>query len=465
MSEELAQNFVDFVNKSPTQYHATTELAKMFSSNGFTQLHEKEAWSESLEKGKSYFITRNSSAIIAFSLGGNYKSENGFTIVGAHTDSPGLRVKPISKKQTQGSIQIAVSTYGGGLWYTWFDRDLTIAGRVLVKKDNKVKQELIHIKKPIMNIPNLAIHLNRGVNSKGFTPNTENHLIPILSTEISEALNKTPKTTNKDHHPLLLSIVAKELKIDIEQIVDFELSIVPYEAAVIGGQFSEFIYSPRLDNLMSSYAGAMGIIEGALNTDGLEKDTMARVFVAFDNEEIGSSTLCGARSNFLKSIIKRITYNFINEEKTKKSEVFNIALRNSFLMSADNAHAVHPNYSSYHESRHQCKMNAGPVFKTNLNGKYTTQVVSGFIIKEIARFNKIPVQDFVVRNDSGCGSTIGPALSTQLGLNAIDIGVPQWGMHSIRETAGTLDLFYIMKLFVYFYNQYSQVSATIEELD
>ncbi|KAJ6252067.1 aspartyl aminopeptidase [Anaeramoeba flamelloides] len=487
MSKEYSNHFVKFLNNSPTQYHVVRELKAMLLDSGFIELKEKEMWSDKLEKGKSYFLTRGDASIVAFSVGGEYDPKNGFSIVCAHTDSPGLRIKPVSKKESQGSVQIAVSTYGGGMWFTWFDRDLTLAGKVLVRKDSKVTQHLIHIKKPLLNIPNLAVHLHHSVNRRGFKPNFETNFVPVLATEISTALLDLPKNENNEkekqkeqeielekekekekekikHHPLLLKIISEELSIEPEQIIDFDISVVPSQSAQIGGYFSEFLYSDRLDNLVSTYTSITSLIDS--NDKSLATEKTVRVAVCFDNEEIGSNTLRGASSTLLRSILKNITYQFVKKEQKKiRSEIFGISLRNSYLLSADSCHAVHPNYTSYHEKRHVCKINEGIIIETNYEGDTTTELISRYILKSIAKNSQISIQDAIIINETGGGSTLGPMLSTQLGITSSDIGIPSWGMHSVRETAGTTDIFNLKKLFIGFFKNYYDIFQTIQDID
>ncbi|KAJ2339581.1 hypothetical protein GGF43_006614, partial [Coemansia sp. RSA 2618] len=354
---------------------------------------------------------------------------NGTSIVAAHSDSPCLKLKPVSRKTGSGFLQVGVQLYGGGLWHTWFDRDLSVAGRVMVKDGaGGYVSRLVAIEEPIMRIPSLAIHMDRTAND-AFKFNKETHLTPILAT-VSKALNGTSDDEPKPaHHAVLIDRIAKQLDVSVADISDFELCLYDTQKATIGGLFDELVYAARLDNLNSSYCAIEGLINSLNGEHALEDDSHVRLVSLFDNEEVGSTSAYGANSALLESALRRIQASCEGSGMTSFEE----AVANSFMISSDVTHAVHPNYSEKHEENHRPELQKGPAIKTNANQRYATTSVTSAILKDIAKRNNIPLQEFVVRNDSACGSTIGPMLSAQLGLRTIDIGNPLLAMHSIRE--------------------------------
>lgn len=417
-------------------------------------MNEKDPWK--IERNGRYYITRNQSTIVSFVVGGKFNAGNGFKIIGAHTDSPDLKLKPISAKKSNGFLQVGVQTYGGGLWYTWFDRDLTVAGRVIVATEGEKKFEhrLVHINRPILRIPSLAIHLQREV-KEGFKFNNETHLVPILSTEIQSQLESKEESSN--HHSILLDLLAGQLNCETSAIRDFELSVVDTQPGAIGGAQQEFIFSPRLDNLLSTFT-ALDAFVGSL--DGAKDDTDVRLVCFFDHEEVGSESMHGAGSALMKDTILRINQLFTTENTPK--DAFATCISKSFIISSDMAHAIHPNYSEKHENNHKPQMHKGPVIKTNANQRYATNAVTSFLIKQVANKVNVPLQEFVVRNDSACGSTIGPILSANCGIRTVDLGNPQLSMHSIRETCGTIDLVYARDLFMSFFNHFREIDDSFK---
>lgn len=451
-----AKEFLGFVNKAPSPYHAVDECRQRLVEAGFKELKEKETWDvKPLDK---CFVTRNQSTLIAFAVGGSYKAGNGFSVVGAHTDSPCLKVKPVSRRVRQGYAQVGVELYGGGIWHTWFDRDLKVAGRVIVKNGDKLEHRLVNIDRPIMRIPNIAIHLHREMNDK-FEFNKENQLLPVIATSVQEQLvtgststAEVPATGNTadKHHPILIKLLTEELNISPESIVDFELCLADAVPGTIGGALNEFIYCARLDNLHSSFCALQSLIASCQNESSLKSDDMIRMISLFDNEEVGSQSAQGAGSSLQEHIMRRLC-------RGGSGAGFEEAMVKSLMISADMAHAVHPNYSEKHEEQHRPALHKGVVVKTNANQRYATTTITRSIIREIGRIAEVPLQDVVVRNDSPCGSTIGPIMSAALGIPTVDVGSPQLSMHSIREMCCVSSVKQSVDLFTSFFNNYPAV--------
>ncbi len=444
-------------------------------------------------------------------------------MIGAHTDSPCLRLKPVSKKQGDGFIQVGVETYGGGLWHTWFDRDLGLAGRVMVRGANgSIMQKLVHIDKPsewdnavlrtaaltrshsVLRIPTLAPHLDR---QETFSFNKETQLFPIAGLVAAELRRQddlkaesTDKPSEADaegedegfsplravaqrHHSHIVEIVAAEAGAKAEDIMDFELVLYDTQKACLGGLMDEFIFSARLDNLNQTYCATMGLINSVSESAALDNETSMRLIACFDHEETGSMTAQGAFSMMLPAILRRLcvlppsTFNESESEKSYDqtndpdlSTAYEQTMAGSFLLSADMAHSVNPNYSGKYEPDHKPEMNKGPVIKINANARYATNSPGVALLQEVARkavkiaeddAEGVPLQLFVVRNDSSCGSTIGPMLSAHLGARTLDLGNAQLSMHSIRETGGTDDVHHAIRLFSSFFQHYSSLEKTI----
>ncbi|AXO62780.1 M18 family aminopeptidase [Ectopseudomonas oleovorans] len=424
MREELIQGLLDFLNASPTPFHATTSLAMRLEAAGYRHLDERAPWQT--EAGGRYYVTRNDSSIIAFKLGKRPAVDGGIRLVGAHTDSPCLRVKPNPELQRQGFFQLGVEVYGGALLAPWFDRDLSLAGRVTYRRDGKVESQLIDFYQPIAVIPSLAIHLNREAN-QGWAINPQNELPPILA--------QLASSETADFRALLAEQLAMEHDFNPDAVLDYELSFYDTQSAAIVGLNQDFIASARLDNLLSCYAGLLALIES--------DDEETCVLVCTDHEEVGSCSACGADGPFLEQVLRRVL---------PGGDAFVRAIQRSLLVSADNAHGVHPNYADKHDGNHGPKLNAGPVIKINSNQRYATNSETAGFFRHLCLENEVPVQSFVVRSDMGCGSTIGPITASQLGVRTVDIGLPTFAMHSIRELAGSHDLEHLVKVLTAFYS-------------
>ncbi|RJG09999.1 M18 family aminopeptidase [Pseudomonas cavernicola] len=423
MREELNQGLIDFLKASPTPFHATAGLAQRLEAAGFQALDERESWAT--EPGGRYYVTRNDSSIIAIKLGKRPPLDGGLRLVGAHTDSPCLRVKPQPELQRQGFLQLGVEVYGGALLAPWFDRDLSLAGRVTFREGGKVQSQLIDFQLPIAVIPNLAIHLNREAN-QGWPINAQNELPPILA----QVAGDEPY----DFRALLADQLSREHGLNADAVLDFELSFYDTQSAAVIGLNGDFIAGARLDNLLSCYAG----LQALLNSEGDE----TCVLVSTDHEEVGSCSACGADGPMLEQVLRRLL---------PEGDAFVRIIQKSLLVSADNAHGVHPNYADKHDANHGPKLNAGPVIKVNSNQRYATSSETAGFFRHLCLAEEVPVQSFVVRSDMGCGSTTGPITAGQLGVRTVDIGLPTFAMHSIRELAGSHDLAHLVKVLTAFY--------------
>ncbi|XP_057980874.1 probable aspartyl aminopeptidase isoform X3 [Malania oleifera] len=427
----IVGDLLDYLNESWTQFHATAEAKRELIAAGFHLLNENDEWD--LKPGGRYFFTRNMSCLVAFAIGEKYNVGNGFHVIAAHTDSPCLKLKPKSASSKSGYLMVNVQTYGGGLWHTWFDRDLSVAGRVIVRgTDGAFLQKLVKVKRPLLRVPTLAIHLDRTVNKDGFRPNLETHLIPLLATKIeetsTESKEKSAKLSSKAaHHPLLMQVLSDELSCGIDDILSIELNICDTQPSCLGGGNNEFIFSGRLDNLASSYCALRALIDSCESHGDLSSEDAIRMVALFDNEEVGSNSPQGAGAPTMFQAMKRIagclSHEYVGEG------AFQRAICRSFLVSADMAHGVHPNFMDKHEEHHRPELQKGLVIKHNANQRYATSCVTAFLFKEVAKVHDLPIQEFVVRNDMGCGSTIGPILASGVGIRTVDCGIAQLSMH------------------------------------
>lgn len=424
MHNTPSQGLLDFLKRSPSPFHATQSMAEALQAAGYQALDERETWQ--LQPQGRYYVTRNDSSIIAIKLGQHDPVQHGIRMVGAHTDSPCLKVKPQPELARHGYWQLGVEVYGGVLLSPWFDRDLSLAGRVTFKHNEQLQSRLIDFKQAIASIPSLAIHLNREANS-GWAINAQTELPPVLAQLQGE--------TKQDFRALLADQLQREHAISDACVLDYELCFYDSQPAALIGLNQDFIASARLDNLLSCYSG----LQALLNSN----DQHSQVLVCTDHEEVGSNSACGADGPFLEQVLRRV----LNSE-----EDFVRCIQHSLLISADNAHGIHPNYADKHDANHGPLLNHGPVIKVNANQRYATTSETSSFFKLLCQQANIPVQSFVTRSDLGCGSTIGPITASQLGVQTIDIGVPTFAMHSIRELAGSKDLGYLVSALQAFYN-------------
>ncbi len=413
---DFNEGLLGFLDASPTPFHATLNMTMMLINAGFIKLEETQKWD--LKEGSKYYVTRNDSSVIAFT----YSGAKNYTMIGAHTDSPNLKLKPNPVIKEHGIVKFGVESYGGLLLNPWFDRDLSLAGRVsyLDSKD-EIKDILIDVKKSIVTIPSLAIHLDDKAN-KDKTINKQTDICPILTTN-----------SDFDFDEFLKWQLAKLNILDVKELYSSELSFYDTQQAAFVGLHDDFISSARLDNLLSCYVGLLSICS-------VESDK-PMLFIASDHEEVGSESTSGAGGSFLENTLRRMF---------KDYDDYMSMIRSSVLISADNAHAIHPNFPTKHDKEHSPLLNKGAVIKINANQRYASNSTTISKFMNVARRLKEPYQQFVTRSDMGCGSTIGPITATRLGIETIDVGLPTLGMHSIRELCGSDDAFSLYKIVVGF---------------
>ena len=409
--EDFNTGLLGFLDASPTPFHATRNMAMMCENAGFMKLDEREKWS--LEVGQKYYVTRNDSSIIAFT----YPGSDEYVMMGAHTDSPNLKLKPSPVIEKNGLVQLGVEPYGGLLLNPWFDRDLSIAGKVVYENfQGDIEEMLIDVQKPMAVIPSLAIHLDDKAN-KDRTVNKQTDIVPIITTE------------EFDFNTWIEWALSKEGVRECKKLLSHELSLYDTQKASFIGLHDDFIASARLDNLLSCYVSLVTIC----SVDASEPYVM----VCSDHEEVGSESTSGAAGSFLESVLRRMTPDF---------ESFTQLTRKSLMVSCDNAHAIHPNYASKHDENHAPLINKGVVVKVNANQRYASnsKTISRFMMA--AQKQELKLQEFVTRSDMGCGSTIGPITATRLGIDTLDVGLPTFAMHSIRELAGSKDAHQLYKI-------------------
>ena len=409
-------DLVSFLDAAKTPYHAVQELVRRLSAAGFCAFREQEAWQA--EPGARGFVVRAGGSIIAFEVGTRAPADAGFVLLGAHSDSPNLRLKPLPDLTHVGYRQLSVEVYGGVLLSTWLDRDLSIAGR-LVFADGHA--ELVDLQRTVCRIPNLAIHLNRDVNSAGLVLNAQTHLLPVLGLEAGEG----------GFQGLLAEcLTAAGNGARTEDVLGFDLCLYDTQRAAIGGGQSEFLFSSRLDNLVSCHAALHALLGAAPDLEA------TRLIAIYDHEEVGSQSVSGARSLFMASVLERLA----RAVSPNDASALPRAVSRSLLVSADMAHAVHPNYPDKHDKQHRPLLGAGPVIKVNVNQSYATDGPSLAAFTAACRAVDVLPQHFSSRNDSPCGSTIGPISAARLGLRTIDVGNPMLSMHSCREMAAVADV-------------------------
>ncbi|WP_414730071.1 M18 family aminopeptidase [Zhongshania aliphaticivorans] len=416
------EDLLRFLDASPTPFHAVETMAMALRAAGFEALDERDEWQ--LKPGGRYFVVRNGSSLVAFSCGESNLLQRGWRMVGAHTDSPNLKVKPTPELHRHGYFQLGVEVYGGALLNPWFDRDLGLAGRVNYENSQgDMRSCLLNIARPVGLIPSLAIHLDREANNSR-TVNPQKDL-PVVLLQSDE---------KQDFRALLAEALAAQGVADVATVLDYELSFYDCQNAAIVGWNGDFIASARLDNLLSCYIGMQAL---------LKSDAQSHtILVCNDHEEVGSQSAVGAQGPMLESVLRRIAGDEVSLQR---------AMANSMMISADNAHGIHPNFSDRHDANHGPLLNAGPVIKNNVNQRYATNSDTSSLFRRLCADEDVAVQSFVVRSDMACGSTVGPLTAAALGVKTLDVGVPTFAMHSIRELAGSQDAFKLTKVLAAFY--------------
>ena len=418
---DFSKDLINFIDRSPLNYFAVKNASEILEKNGFKKVREDEVWE--LEKGK-YYTTRDDSALIAFEIGEDLKK--GFEIIGSHTDSPTFKIKSNSEIADTGFLKLNIEAYGGMIHSTWLDRTLSLAGKASYKEDGKINYALVNIDKDLLTIANAAIHMNREIN-KGYVYNAQDNLYPLVKTIKDELESEN----------YLVNLLAEELKIKAEDIIDFDLGLYDRQKGAI---INNMVHVGRLDNLGSVHASLMALVDS--------KQGKNKMILLSDNEEIGSSTRGGAASNFLGNTLERIALKFGLDR-----EEYQIMIENSMIISADQAHAVHPNYKAFADPTNIVKMNEGLVIKIAANGAYASTLETKTRLINIAKKHDYKLQTFHNRNDKVGGSTIGPITSTALGIKAIDVGIPLLAMHSIRELAGVEDIYEAYEIYKKFFEE------------
>lgn len=424
------EGLMEFMDSSVCNFYAVATLREMLDEAGFTMLNPQDRWC--LEWGGKYYVTKNDSAIFAFIVGDGAPSD-GFRIIAAHSDSPGFRIKPNPEMLSDGGIvKLNTEVYGGPILYTWFDRPLSIAGRVLLRTRDPFMPEtrLVKFDEPLLTIPHLAIHFNRGVND-GNPLSKQKDMLPVIG-----MINNV---TEKDG--FILRLVAEALDVNPQDIIDFDLSLYDTTQACLLGTGGEFITSGRLDDLSMVHAAASALLAAD------EDCSQTRIMAIFDNEETGSGTKQGAASPVLMNLCRRIIMALGGTE-----EDYLRGVAKSFMISADNAHGLHPNYPEKQDPTNHPVLGGGPVIKINANCKYMTDADSAAVFKSICEAADVPCQYFVNHSDVAGGSTLGNILTSQMDLRGVDMGAALWAMHSVRETASAQDHLHTIDAFTKFFN-------------
>ena len=415
-----AQDLLSFIDASPSPWHAVNSVEQRLLAHGFIRLQEAERWK--LATGTNYYVVRDGASIIAFKLGQKPLVDTGFRMIGAHTDSPGLRLKTHAAHASHGIVRLGVEIYGGPILATFTDRDLSLAGRVNVRTSTGFETRLIKFDQPLLRLPNLAIHMNRDVNELGLKLNKQTEL-PLLFTLSNE------KVRARDQ---FIGLLADKLGVADKEIMTYELNVFDTQAGSFWGAEQEFIANSQLDNLASCHAA----LTAMLATEQADSTTICAFF---DHEEVGSESAAGAGGSFAVDVIDRISLCMDMDEEAQ-----HCASARSFFVSADMAHAYQPSFPNAYEPNHHVMVNAGPVIKTNSNQRYSTNAGTSARFISLCESSGVPFQHYTHRTDLGCGSTIGPIIASRLGVPSIDVGSPMWAMHSLRESAGVLDVSYMI---------------------
>ncbi len=419
-----AHELIDFIDASPSPWHAVASAEVRLLAQGFTRLEEDERWQ--LAAGGRYYVVRGGASLIAFVLGSRSMAEAGFRIIGAHTDSPGLRLKPKAALAGDGIARLGVEVYGGPILATFTDRDLSLAGRVVLRGAANQETRLLRFEQPLVRLPNLAIHMNRDVNEQGLKLNKQTEL-PLTLGMLGEG---------DDAEAQLRKLLADAVQAEVAELLSFELAVYDVQKGCLWGANEEFIADSQLDNLASLHAALTALI-------ATEHPTATCVAAFFDHEEVGSESATGAGGSFITDVLNRISFHAELDEEDRRC-----AMARSFFISADMAHAYNPNFPAAYEPGHKVMINGGPVIKTNVNQRYTTNAETAARFMGFCETAGVPYQQYAHRSDLGCGSTIGPMVAAQLGISSVDVGSPMWAMHSARESAGVNDQAYMIAALV-----------------
>lgn len=466
--EDYTVPYCTFMTENPTIFHAVDSFASQLEEHGYEPLSEREVWTGHLRPGGKYYVTRNSSSLLTFAVGSKYKSGNGLGIVAGHIDALTAKLKPVSKLPNKaGFKQLAIAPYAGALNMTWWDRDLGIGGRVLVK-DNKtgiIQSKLVKLDWPIARIPSLAMHFGEAAVGPF---NKETQMVPLIGVDNSdlfgssgsgsEDLGVKPGSFVSKQSPKLVKVIAKELGIeDYDTILNWELELFDTQPARVGGLDKDLIFAGRIDDKLCSWAAQ----EALLASPDDKSPGIVKMVGMFDNEEIGSMLRQGARSNFMSSVIERITEAFA---PAYGPNILSQTVANSFFVSSDVIHAVNPNFLNVYLEGHAPRLNVGVAVSADPNGHMTTDSISTAILQRVADKCGSTLQLFQIRNDSRSGGTIGPMTSSRIGFRSIDAGIPQWSMHSIRATTGNLDPGLGVKLFKGFFDYFEEVDKEFQQI-
>ena len=463
-TREYDADVVSYLNAAVSAFHCVAEVRRRLLAAGFEELDERRPWAGAVKPGGSYFVTRNGSSLLAFAVGGAFdEATSGAIVVGAHTDSPCPKLKPCSKLEKAGAKMMGVVGYGGGIWHSWFDRDLTLVGRALYARGGRPTHALVDLGKPICRIPTLAIHLSVGDERSTFKPNLQSHLPPMLASGIRDALAAAggpddppdPPAAGgalERHDAAVVGLAAAYLGCAPGDVLELELQLGDTQPAQLIGIHEEFVSSGRLDNQASCYCGTMALIEAA---GSLAADASLRMLTMFDHEEVGSLSAQGANSPAFKDVLGR-AYAALDGRDERAF------VARSLQISSDMAHGVHPNYAERHDPKHGPKLQGGLVIKHNANQRYATNAVGAVMVREFAARADVPTQDFAVKADSGCGTTIGPITAALTGMRTVDVGPPQLSMHSCREMMGSDDVFYTIKLCKAAYEHFADVAKAVD---
>ncbi|MFV8835418.1 M18 family aminopeptidase [Aquisalimonas sp.] len=428
-----AQELLDFIGRSPSPWHAVAQMTERLERAGFTRLYEDGQWS--LERGRGYYVIRDDSTIGAFRLGGGSPVEAGYRIIGAHTDSPGFRVKPSGSQSRSGHASVDVEVYGGPILATFADRDLALAGRVMVRdrETGDVQSHLFHSGKPVVRLPNAAIHLNRQVNQEGLRFQQHDELSLVIGTLHDEL----PAEDAFRRH------LATNLGCQAEDVLAWELAVADTQPGSFCGLDDAFIATSQLDNLASCHAG----LDALIASEGSAFSGVS-LLVCFDHEEVGSQSFKGAQGSFLPDLVSRI-----NAATGVGAEDRHRAAASSMVLSADMAHGYHPNFTRLYDQANQAMLNGGPVIKINAQQRYATDAAAEAMFMALCEEAGVPCQKYVHRNDIPCGSTIGPMTASALGVRTLDVGNAMWSMHSLRETAGANDHIAMIDVMTHFFRR------------